>query len=108
MFISWQTYEGFQIRCKSIPECVSFLLSEGMEFILTESFCQDSLAINAKLGAGQKIQIYLNSDTMITLYAYNAMFHILQATCMVGMIGSLAGKMPLMMLLQNVNLKARH
>ena len=79
-----------------------------MEFILTERFCQDSLAINAKLGAGQKIQIYLNSDTMITLYAYNAMFHILQATCMVGMIGSLAGKMPLMMLLQNVNLKARH
>ena len=106
MFISWQTYEGFQIRCKSIPECVSFLLSEGMEFILTERFCQDT--INAKLGAGQKIQIYLNSDKMITLYAYNAMFHILQATYMVGMIGSLAGKMPLMMLLQNVNLKARH
>ena len=25
------------------PECVSFLLSEGMEFILTERFCQDPL-----------------------------------------------------------------
>ena len=43
IFISWQTCEGFQIICKSIPECVSFLLSEGMEFILTERFCQDPL-----------------------------------------------------------------
>ena len=40
MFISWQTYEGFQITCKSIPECVAFLLSEGMELILTERFCR--------------------------------------------------------------------
>ena len=43
MYISWQTYEGFQITCKSIPGCASFLLSEVMEFILTERSCQDPL-----------------------------------------------------------------
>ena len=43
MFISWLACEGFQITFKSIPECVSLLLTDGMEFILTESFCQDPL-----------------------------------------------------------------
>ena len=43
MLIFWKTYEGCQITFKSIPECVCLLLTEGMEFILTESFCQDPL-----------------------------------------------------------------
>lgn len=38
MFISWQTYEGFKI---SAIEATKFLLQEGMQFVLTEQFCQD-------------------------------------------------------------------
>lgn len=38
MFISWQTYEGFKI---SAIEATKFLLQEGMQFVLTERFCQD-------------------------------------------------------------------
>lgn len=41
MFLSWQTYEGFQISARSTIECTKFLLSEGMEYVLTERFCQD-------------------------------------------------------------------
>lgn len=41
MFISWQTFEGLQITVFSIIEVVKYLLSQGMEFVLTERFCQD-------------------------------------------------------------------
>ncbi|XP_068737221.1 uncharacterized protein [Montipora capricornis] len=41
MFLSWQTYEGFQISARSTIECTKFLLSEGMEYVLTERYCQD-------------------------------------------------------------------
>ena len=41
MFLSWQTYEGFSITVHSAIEVVRFLLEEGMEFVLTERFCQD-------------------------------------------------------------------
>ena len=41
MFLSWQTYEGFRITVHSIIEATRFLLHEGMEFVLTERFCQD-------------------------------------------------------------------
>ena len=40
MFISWQTYLGFQITCHSTIELVKFLLSEGMQYVLTEGFCE--------------------------------------------------------------------
>ena len=43
MFISWQTFESFQIIVHSVIECVKFLLKEGMEYVLTERFCQDPL-----------------------------------------------------------------
>lgn len=43
MFISWQTYEGFKITVYSVIEATKFLLEEGMEFILTERFCQDTV-----------------------------------------------------------------
>ena len=43
MFISWQTYEGFKITVNSSIEATKFLLQEGMEFVLTERFCQDTL-----------------------------------------------------------------
>ena len=41
MFISYQTFDGFQITTYSMIECTKFLLTEGMEYILTERFCQD-------------------------------------------------------------------
>jgi len=41
MFISWQTYEGFKIYVFSAIETTKFLLQEGVEFVLTEQFCQD-------------------------------------------------------------------
>ena len=41
MFLSWQTYEGFKIAVYSVIEVTKFLLGKGMEFVLTERFCQD-------------------------------------------------------------------
>ena len=41
MFLSWQTYEGFNNTVHSAIECTKFLLQKGMEFVLTECFCQD-------------------------------------------------------------------
>ena len=41
MFFSWQTYEGFNITIHAAIECMKFLLLEGMEFVLTDRFCQD-------------------------------------------------------------------
>ena len=40
-FVSWQTFEGLQISAHSPVEVVKFLLNEGMEYVLTEGFCQD-------------------------------------------------------------------
>ena len=41
MFLSWQTFEGFKITVHSVIEATKFLLEEGMEYVLTERFCQD-------------------------------------------------------------------
>ena len=43
MFLSWQTYEGLQITSHSVVEATKFLLNEGMGYVLSERFCQDSL-----------------------------------------------------------------
>ena len=41
MFLSWQTHEGFEITVNAVIEVCKFLLQEGMEYVLTERFCQD-------------------------------------------------------------------
>ena len=41
MFIPRQSFEGIQITSNSFVECVTFLLNQGMEYVLTERFCQD-------------------------------------------------------------------
>ena len=41
MFISWETYEGIQISVHSVIETTKYLLTQGMEFALTERFNQD-------------------------------------------------------------------
>ena len=43
MFISWQTFEGFKITTSAIIEVTKFLLSEGVEFVITERFCLDEI-----------------------------------------------------------------
>ena len=43
MFISQQTYEGLQITAHSTVEIVKFLLSKGLNSVLTERFQQDPL-----------------------------------------------------------------
>ena len=43
MFISQQTYEGLQITVHSTVEVVKFLISQGVDSVLTERFQQDPL-----------------------------------------------------------------
>ena len=43
MFISQQTYRRLKITVSSIVQVVQFLLSEAMENVLSEWFCQDLL-----------------------------------------------------------------
>ena len=42
-FWSQQTYKGLKITVSSLIDVVKFLISEGMEFVLSERFCQDLL-----------------------------------------------------------------
>ena len=41
MFISWQTYEGIRISVHSVIKDTKYLLTQGMEFVLTERINQD-------------------------------------------------------------------
>lgn len=43
MFISWQTYESLRITTYSVIELVRFLLSNNVQYVFTEKFCQDPL-----------------------------------------------------------------
>ena len=43
MFISRQTYEGLQITAHSAVGLIKFLLQNGVQYVLTERFCQDPL-----------------------------------------------------------------
>jgi hypothetical protein len=43
MFISAQTYEGLKIAVYSHIETITFLLSKGFQYVLTERFMQDVL-----------------------------------------------------------------
>ena len=53
MFISQQTHEGLIITSNSLIECVKFLLQEGMEYVLTERFCEDP--VEEYFGAQRKL-----------------------------------------------------
>jgi hypothetical protein len=43
MFLSSQTYEGYQITINSLVNVVKFLLSAGFSYVLTERFMQEVL-----------------------------------------------------------------
>ena len=69
MFLSWQTYEGFQLTVQSTIESTKFLLGEGMEYVLTERFCQDPL----KEVFGKQRQLGRRSDNPdINQFGYNS------------------------------------
>ena len=68
MFISWQTYEGCKITVNAVIEIRKFLLQEGMEYVLTERFCQDqsrnTLVAKENWGEEMTTQISAHLDTM--------------------------------------------
>jgi len=68
MFLSWQTYEGMQITTHSVIEATKFLLQEGMEYVLTERFCQDP--IEEYFGSQRKIG-RRNDNPDIRMFGYN-------------------------------------
>ena len=68
MFLSWQTYEGLQITTYSVIEATKFLLQEGMEYVLTERFCQDP--IEEYFGSQRKIG-RRSDNPDIKMFGYN-------------------------------------
>ena len=74
MFISWQTFEGSKIMINAIAQVTKFLLSEGVEFILTERFFHDKIeeyfGNQRQLGRVLIIQIYKCLGIMTTRFVY--------------------------------------
>ena len=68
MFLSWQTYEGLQITTYSVIEATKFLLQEGMEYVITERFCQDP--IEEYFGSQRKIG-RRSDNPDIKMFGYN-------------------------------------
>jgi len=68
MFLSWQTYEGFEITVHSAIEATKFLVQEDMEYVLTEHFCQDP--VEEYLGTQRKLGRSDNRD--IRQFGYNS------------------------------------
>ena len=68
MFILWQTYEGFKVTVNTVIEIDKFLLQEGMEYVLTERFCQDPVEkyFGSQRKLGQK-----NDNPDICTFGYN-------------------------------------
>ena len=71
MFISWQTYEGFQITVNAVIDICKFLLQEGIEYVLTERFARTQLrnTLVAKENWGEEMttQTSAHLDTMDTM-----------------------------------------
>ena len=68
MFISRQTYEGLIMTCFSYIKVTKFLLSEGMEYVLTERFCQDP--VEEHFGEQRKLGRRSDNPDMKT-FGYN-------------------------------------
>lgn len=43
LLLSDQTLNAWEMICKSIPECIQFLLREGTKYVMARVFCQDML-----------------------------------------------------------------
>ena len=68
MFITWQTFQGFKITTNAIVEVAKFLLSEGVDFVLTERFCQDEIE---EYFVNQRQLGRLSDNPDIQIYGYN-------------------------------------
>ena len=68
MFISQQTYRGLKITVSSIVQVVQFLLSEGMEYVLSERFCQDLLE---EYFGRQRERGRFNDNPTLQAFGYN-------------------------------------
>ena len=68
MFLSWQTYEGFQITTYSVIKATKFRFQEGMEYVLTERFCQDP--VEEYFGSQRKIG-RRSDNPVIKMFGYN-------------------------------------
>ena len=69
MFISKQTHVGIQTTVLSLVECVKFLLSNGMPYVLTECFNQDN--VEEYFGQQRSIGRRCDNPTM-QQFGYNA------------------------------------
>ena len=83
MFISRQTDEGIKITCYSVIEATKYLLKKGLQFVLTERFCQDVLEENfeRQRAIGRRNNnptVFLNLVLMITLFICKGPLLILQ------------------------------
>ena len=75
MFISQQTYRGLKITVSSIVQVVQFLLSEGMEYVLSERFCQDLLE---EYFGRQRERGRFNDNPTLQAFGYNDLTLVVQ------------------------------
>ena len=68
------TFEGFKITVHSAIKATKFLLEEGMEYVLTERFCQDPVkeyfGNQRKIGQRTTTLMYTLLDTITTPLEY--------------------------------------
>lgn len=77
MFLSTQTYEGIIITSKSMIDCVKYLLQNGVNYVLTERFCQDDLenyfgkqrAIGRRKDNPRLVDVGYNDNTIKTQFS---------------------------------------
>ena len=68
MFISWQTHEGLKLSTYSLIDATKFLSNAGIEFVLTNRFCQDPAEehFGRQRGMGQRCD-----KPMVKDFGYN-------------------------------------
>ena len=89
MFLSLQTYKGLQITVHSLIEVVKFLLSEGIEFVLSERFCQDLLE---EYFGRQRERGRFNDNPTVQAFGYNDRTFAVQRNIAPVIKGNVAGR----------------
>ena len=89
MFISQQTYRGLKVTVSSIVQGVQFLLSEGMEYVLSERFCQDLLE---EYFGRQRERGRLNDNPTLQAFGYNDLTLAVQRNIAPVVKGNVAGR----------------
>ena len=89
MFISQQTYRGLKITVSSIVQVVQFLLSEGLEYVLSERFCQDLLE---EYFGRQRERGRFNDNPTLQAFGYNDLTLAVQRNIARVVKGNVAGR----------------